>query len=187
MAFQQCLTWCKFDRPCLHALVDAYQGCFKNSATDGTMYNTKQRYFAGLYTVCFDFDTLLLSSYHSLYLSQCMPYFLIMMNLLHFAFIGEWGMSKISDGRISCNITTIQKSCWQCDRFFVAVLHDCYWCLIIFFYRGLIVVNFVFVLYLLPAIVVSNYLIYCLLKCCFMLLQKSEVKLVLLDSTHLMV
>ena len=32
--FQQCLKWCKLDRPGLHALVDAYQGCFKNSATD---------------------------------------------------------------------------------------------------------------------------------------------------------
>ena len=43
--FQQCLTWCKMDRPGLHALVDAYQGCFKNSATDGK----ERRYFAGLY------------------------------------------------------------------------------------------------------------------------------------------
>ena len=43
--FQQCLTWCKLDRPGLHALVDAYQGCFKNSATDGK----ERRYFAGLY------------------------------------------------------------------------------------------------------------------------------------------
>ena len=31
--FQRCLTWCRLDRPGLHALVDAYQGCFKNSAT----------------------------------------------------------------------------------------------------------------------------------------------------------
>ena len=43
--FQQCLTWCKLDRPGLHALVDAYQGCFKNSATDGK----ERRYFAGIY------------------------------------------------------------------------------------------------------------------------------------------
>ena len=43
--FQQCLTWCKLDRPGLHALVDAYQGCFKNIATDGK----ERRYFAGLY------------------------------------------------------------------------------------------------------------------------------------------
>ena len=43
--FRQCLTWCKLDRPGLHALVDAYQGCFKNSATDGK----ERRYFAGLY------------------------------------------------------------------------------------------------------------------------------------------
>ena len=33
------------DRPGLHALVDAYQGCFKNSATDGK----ERRYFAGIY------------------------------------------------------------------------------------------------------------------------------------------
>ena len=31
--FQRCLTWCRLDRPGLHALMDAYQGCFKNSAT----------------------------------------------------------------------------------------------------------------------------------------------------------
>ena len=43
--FQRCLTCCKFDRPGLHALVDAYQGCFKNSATDGS----EGRYFAGIY------------------------------------------------------------------------------------------------------------------------------------------
>ena len=43
--FQRCLTRCKLDRPGLHALVDAYQGCFKNSATDGS----ERRYFAGLY------------------------------------------------------------------------------------------------------------------------------------------
>ena len=43
--FQRCLTRCKLDRPGLHALVDAYQGCFKNSATDGN----ERRYFAGLH------------------------------------------------------------------------------------------------------------------------------------------
>ena len=43
--FQRCLTCCRLDRPGLHALVDAYQGCFKNSATDGR----EGRYFAGLY------------------------------------------------------------------------------------------------------------------------------------------
>ena len=44
--FQRCLTRCKLDSwPGLHALVDAYQGCFKNSATDGS----ERRYFAGIY------------------------------------------------------------------------------------------------------------------------------------------
>ena len=43
--FQQCLTCCRLDRPGLHALVDAYQGCFKNSATDGR----EGRYFVGLF------------------------------------------------------------------------------------------------------------------------------------------
>ena len=43
--FQRCLTCCRLDRPGLYALVDAYQGCFKNSATDGS----EGRYFAGLY------------------------------------------------------------------------------------------------------------------------------------------
>ena len=43
--YQQFLTWCRLNRPGLHALVDAYQGCFKNSATDGK----ERRYFAGIY------------------------------------------------------------------------------------------------------------------------------------------
>ena len=43
--FQRCLTCCRLDRPGLHALVDAYQGCFKNSATDGS----EGRYFSGIY------------------------------------------------------------------------------------------------------------------------------------------
>ena len=44
-SFQRFLTRCKLDRPGLHALVDAYQGCFKNSATDGS----ERRYYAGIY------------------------------------------------------------------------------------------------------------------------------------------
>ena len=44
-SFQRCLTRCKLDRPGLHALVDAYQGCFKNSATD----DSEKRYYAGIY------------------------------------------------------------------------------------------------------------------------------------------
>ena len=43
--FQRYLTCCRLDRPGLHAIVDAYQGCFKNSATDGR----EGRYFAGLF------------------------------------------------------------------------------------------------------------------------------------------
>ena len=43
--FQKCLSLCKLDRPGLHALVDAYQGCFKNSARDGV----ERRFFAGIY------------------------------------------------------------------------------------------------------------------------------------------
>ena len=45
--FQKCLSCCKLDRPGLQALVDAYQGCFKNSASD----NVERRYFAGIYLV----------------------------------------------------------------------------------------------------------------------------------------
>ena len=60
--FQRCLTCCKLDRPGLHALVDAYQGCFKNAATD----NSERRYFAGFYlffrlfTILLTFPLLLL-------------------------------------------------------------------------------------------------------------------------------
>ena len=43
--FRQGLTCCKLDRPGLHAVVDAYQGCFKSSATNGS----ERRYFAGIY------------------------------------------------------------------------------------------------------------------------------------------
>ena len=43
--FQQCLTCSKLNRPGVHALVDAYQGCFKNNETDGS----ERRYFAGIY------------------------------------------------------------------------------------------------------------------------------------------
>ena len=43
-SFQRCLTRFKLDRPGLHALVDAYQGCFKNSATD----DSERRYCAGI-------------------------------------------------------------------------------------------------------------------------------------------
>ena len=43
--FQQCLTCCKLDSPGLHALVDSYQGCFLNIATDGS----ERRFFAGIY------------------------------------------------------------------------------------------------------------------------------------------
>ena len=43
--FQKCLDCCKLDRPGLTALVDSYQGCFKNSASD----NVERRYFAGIY------------------------------------------------------------------------------------------------------------------------------------------
>ena len=43
--FQKCLSCCKLDRPGLTALVDSYQGCFKNSASD----DVERRYFAGIY------------------------------------------------------------------------------------------------------------------------------------------
>ena len=45
-SFQRCMTRCKLDRPGLHALVDACQGCFKNSATD---QGCERRYFAGIF------------------------------------------------------------------------------------------------------------------------------------------
>ena len=57
--FQRCLTCCKLDRPGLHALVDVCQGCFKNSATDGS----ERRYFAG---ICLLFRVLYVSSFFSL-------------------------------------------------------------------------------------------------------------------------
>ena len=68
-SFQRCLTRCKLDRPGLHALVDAYQGCFKNSETDGS----ERRYFAGIYLAvsllpcCFHCYT----DYHTNYFAPC--------------------------------------------------------------------------------------------------------------------
>ena len=57
-SFQQCLTLCNLDRPVLHAPVDAYQGCFKNFATDGS----ERRYFAGIYLLFrFGYVTYMLS------------------------------------------------------------------------------------------------------------------------------
>ena len=50
-SFQQCLTRCKLDRPGLHALVDAYQGCFKNNVT----HSSERRYFAGIIYLLFPF------------------------------------------------------------------------------------------------------------------------------------
>ena len=63
--FQRCLTCCRLDRPGLHALVDAYQGCFKNSATDGC----ERRYFAGFYLL-FRFFFVLLVFFLSLRLES---------------------------------------------------------------------------------------------------------------------
>ena len=45
------LTRCKLDRPGLHALVDAYQGCFKNNVT----HSSERRYFAGIIYLLFPF------------------------------------------------------------------------------------------------------------------------------------
>ena len=62
--FQRCLTCCRLDRPSLHAIVDAYQGCFKNSATDGS----ECRYFAGLYLLLrFSYAVLVFSLSLALY------------------------------------------------------------------------------------------------------------------------
>ena len=59
-SFQRCLTRCKLDRPGLHALVDAYQGCFKNSETD----DGERRYFAGMNLLfCFCYVAFLITPY----------------------------------------------------------------------------------------------------------------------------
>ena len=67
--FQRCLTRCKLDRPGLHAVVDTYQGCFKNSATDGS----ERRYIAGIYLLfrfCYVAIFLLPTSNYVITLSQ---------------------------------------------------------------------------------------------------------------------
>lgn len=43
--FQKCLSLCRLDKQRLHVLVDTFQGCFKNKATDGI----ERRYFSALY------------------------------------------------------------------------------------------------------------------------------------------
>ena len=66
--FQLCLIYCKLDRPSLHALVDAYQGCIKNSATDGV----ERQYFAGIFLLfrfcylLFIFFSSIFSNFHNL-------------------------------------------------------------------------------------------------------------------------
>ena len=65
--FQRCLTCCRLDRPGLHALVDAYQGCFKNILTDGR----EGRYFAGLYLLFrFIYVAILVFSLHPFFISS---------------------------------------------------------------------------------------------------------------------
>ena len=74
--FQRCLTYCRLDRPGLHALVDAYQGCFKNSATDGS----ERRYVAGIYLLfrfCYALVFVLPNSSYSILLSQPILCFLM--------------------------------------------------------------------------------------------------------------
>ena len=65
--FQRCLTCCRLDRPGLHALMDAYQGCFKNSATDGS----ERRYFVGLYLLFrFFYVSILVFSLNPVFISS---------------------------------------------------------------------------------------------------------------------
>ena len=57
-SFQRYLTRCKLNRPGLHALVDAYQGCFKNSATDGkekygTSWSIPLQYTSTIFSILF--------------------------------------------------------------------------------------------------------------------------------------
>ena len=75
--FQQCLTCCKLDRSGLHALVDTYQGCFKNAATDGS----ERRYFAGLY-LFFHFFYLLPITLPLTYLYPFFIYLIILPEIL---------------------------------------------------------------------------------------------------------
>ena len=88
-SFQQCLTRCKLDRPGLHALVDAYQGCFKNSATDGS----ERRYFAGIY--------LLFRFCHVAFIVTRIA----TQNIFYFACL------SFLCGCNDCFVSTIQKSC----------------------------------------------------------------------------
>ena len=69
-SFQRCLTRCKLDRPGLQAVVDAYQGCFKNSATD----DSERRYFAGIYL-------LLRLCYVAFFVTQLVTYPMIMLTI----------------------------------------------------------------------------------------------------------
>ena len=89
-SFQRCLTRCKLDRPGLHALVDAYQGCFKNRATDGS----ERKCFAGIFLlipICY--VTFIITPYATEYVP-----FLIFKICLSFDYIVN-----------NCYLSTIQK------------------------------------------------------------------------------
>ena len=160
--FQQCLTWCKLDRPGLHALVDAYQGCFKNIATDGK----ERRYFAGFYLlfrfcylafVLLPFTLLTPMSYNDILVARLALQ------------VSEACLSLLMAGLVVI-LQPYKKTAHNVIDFlllfFMAVISAA--SLASYYIGSLIVVRVNFELFLppLPVIVVSIYLIYCLLTCC---------------------
>ena len=151
--FQQCLTWCRLDRPGLHALVDAYQGCFKNSATDGK----ERRYFAGIYLL-FRF------CYVAFFVTSLSPVVFYRVQNVN---LNPLATSEVCLSVVMIGLVLILQPYKQ-------IVHNIIDFLIIF-YMGVIsgLSSAHFDLYVtigplfLPFLVLLTYLIYCLLKYCY--------------------
>ena len=149
--FQRCLTRCKLDRPGLHALVDAYQGCFKNSATDGS----ERRYFAGLYLLfrfCYVFFLIT-------------PVFLFPISVAIFEMCFSFIMAAVIAifrpyKTIVHNFTNFM------SVFFLLVYVSAGFITVLGLYSVVFYIMLLFFLYI-PLLVLCIYLTYCLFKPCY--------------------
>ena len=143
-SFQRCLTKCKLDRPGLHALVDAYQGCFKNSETDGS----ERRYFAGIYlllrfchvafivapinTPYFAIEEICISFLVAAMIVLFRPYKKVVHSFTNFIFVFLLLLLSICVFTIAINdfITSIIALCIMYIPFFALCLYLTYHCLV---------------------------------------------------------
>ena len=145
--FQQFLAFYKLNRPGLQALVDAYQGCFKNSATDGK----ERRYFAGIYLLFrFCFITSLIFFIHNPFL---------MIQNKYFTFLGT---VEVCLSAIMIGLVLILQPYKQTAHNFIDFLTMLFMGVI-----GLPILSIDVIIgpLFLPFFVLLAYLIYCVLSC----------------------